>query len=749
MELNFLPKLPKPNLDDRTFQDLLEECLLRIPRYCPEWTNYNPSDPGITFIELFAWLTDQMLFRFNQVPLRNYITFLELLGIRLQAAVPAQTDVTFYLTSVLPEPYWIPAGIEVATVRTEAQEAIVFSTDKPLTIGIPRLRHFLTAQTQEDTPQILHDRFIDSWSEQRDGQWVGREQNLFAEPPQPGNCFYLVFDPEQAIEANVLAITLRGEAATPTGINPDAPPRHWEAWDGTSWQPVLLQEADDGTRGFSFREMGQLGYSAVQGADVLLHMPQQWPVAHFTAYQGRWLRCVYTTPRPHQPPYNNSPRIVSLAVRAIGGTVPASQCSLIQNELLGESDGTSGQTFQLQRTPVLARTEDEYIVISPPGELPQRWQEVADFANSGPNDQHYVIDSLTGAVQFGPLIQEASHLKQQIQIRASRTQRLGRTNAGQISPERNGANANLPPLLPAQEATAAGGIERQYGLVPPRGSQIRMLAYRTGGGKKGNVQRGTLRIVKSAVPYVASVVNHNLARNGEDAESLEQAIMKVPQLLRTRDRAVTPEDFETLTLQAGKGSVARVRYLSTNNPNEPGLVRLAIVPQVNTDGISRGEGIDPEMFALAPQLREQILAYLSERKLLGVAVELQEPEYIGVSVQTEVGLEPAYNNPQAQQEILFNLRVALYRFLNPLTGGPEGKGWIFGRPVYPSDIVALFQQTPGVQYLGIVQLFELRKQEQHWVRNLSPDSAINPGPFGLVCSWMNNQLRSGHIINLI
>ena len=81
--------LPKENLDDRTFEDLVAECILRIPRYCPEWTDFNPSDPGITLIELFAWLTDQMLMRFNRVPRRNYVTFLELLGIKLQPPAPA------------------------------------------------------------------------------------------------------------------------------------------------------------------------------------------------------------------------------------------------------------------------------------------------------------------------------------------------------------------------------------------------------------------------------------------------------------------------------------------------------------------------------------------------------------------------------------------------------------------------------------------------------------------------------------
>jgi predicted phage baseplate assembly protein len=122
VEFEFLPQLPKSNLDDRNYKDLIDECLLRIPRYCPEWTNYNPSDPGITLVELFAWLTDQMLFRFNQVPRRNYITFLELLGIRLKAPEPSQTEVTFYLTR--PQTAHerlnpIPAGTQIATEQID------------------------------------------------------------------------------------------------------------------------------------------------------------------------------------------------------------------------------------------------------------------------------------------------------------------------------------------------------------------------------------------------------------------------------------------------------------------------------------------------------------------------------------------------------------------------------------------------------------------------------------------------------
>lgn len=731
MEFDFLPKLPTSNLDDRTFDELVDECILRIPRYCPEWTDHNLSDPGITLIELFAWLTDQMLLRFNQVPRKNYVAFLELLGISLQPPAPAQTDLTFYLSTDLPEAYCIPTAVEVATERTETTEAIVFSTDCPLVIDKPRLRHFLTTQTAEDTPQALRDRVTRQWTREPSGQWGGSEQPLFDEQPQPGNTFYLVMASEESLEGNVLAITFKGAAATATGINPNQPPRRWEAWDGQHWQPVLLREADDETRGFSFHEIAQQGGNPAQGADVVLHLPQKWPVTSFTAYQGRWLRCVFTTAEANQPVYDNSPRIIGLAVRAIGGTVRASQSTLIQDERLGISDGKSGQTFQLQEAPILGRRENEYILVTPPGGLPQKWQEVADFADSGPEHLHYTIDSLTGTVQFGPLIREPDHLRRQTQIR-SKIQQPTR-----VEPR---------VLLSDPEAHA---LEHQYGAVPPPGSVISMVAYRTGGGRQGNVQSGALRFLKSAVPYVASVVNHQPARNGADAESLDQAVLRAPQILRTRDRAVTAEDFEVLATRAGAGAIARVRCLPPTSYSQAGIVRLVILPQANTDALAQGVGIAPELFALRPALQEQVLSYLDERRLLGVQVQLQEPEYVGVAVQTEVGLEPAYDNPRAQQEILLNLRIALYRYLNPLIGGPEGKGWPFGRPVYTSDIVALMQQTPGVRYLGAVLLFPIRKQGQTWSRQPAPEPLIDPGPLGLVCSWADNRLRSSHVINLI
>ena len=735
MEFDFLPNLPKSDLDDRSFEDLVDECLLRIPRYCPEWTNYNPSDPGITLIELFGWMTDQMFQRFNQVPRRNYVAFLELLGVRLRPPTPAKTYLSFYLSGNLTETYSIPAGTEVATQRTDEEEAIVFSTHEPLRIGNPRIRHFLSAPTAEYEPQSLRDRFLGSWTMERDGSWQGQELAFFNEEPEPGNCFYLVFDPEEPLEGNTLAITFKGEAATSTGINPDNPPRRWEAWNGSFWEPILLEESDDQTQGFSFSELVRQGGNPLAGADTIVHLPQEWPETIFVTYQGRWIRCIYSEPLTNQPGYNSSPRIAGVHARAIGGTVSAYQSSLIRNEVLGESDGNPGQGFQLQGTPVLPRESDEYILVTPPGGVPQVWEEVPDFADSGPEDRHYSIDSLTGRVQFGPLIRESSHLVEQIQFRR-RSQQLP------------GDSIYLPANSDAVAVATSSGGERQHGAVPPRGSSVQMVAYRVGGGDKGNVQKGTISVLKTAVPYVASVVNHEAATDGANAESLEQAVVRAPRLLRTRNRAVTAEDFETLAIEGGSGAIARALCLSALKQDQAGQVRLLLVPQVETTGIAT-KGIDPEKLALSESLEKKVLSYLDERRLLGVQVTCTQPEYVGVSVQTEVALEPEYNNASAQQQILLELQSALYRFLNPINGGPEGKGWPFGRPVYSSDIVTRLQKISGVRYLGAVQLFELRRHENTWVRSLPREPAIDPGPLGLIVSWRNLQLRSNHAISLL
>ncbi|PZD70870.1 hypothetical protein C1752_08864 [Acaryochloris thomasi RCC1774] len=726
MEFDFLPELPSSRLDDRSFDDLVEECLLRIPRYCPEWTDHNLSDPGITLVELFSWLTDQMLMRFNQVPRKNYVAFLELLGIRLQPPASAQARLTFYLSTNLLEDYTIPMGTEVATERTETQEAISFSTDRDLVIGQPQIKHILSAVG--DSLQSLNDH-TGEWQPQQSSLASNHEFMVFPQQPQPGHSFCLVFEPDALLEGNVLAIHFTGTQGTPTGIDPNHPPRRWEAWDGEAWINVLLQEADDTTNGFSFNEHKVEGRQSEPSGEVTLHLPECWAAQSFAAYRGRWLRCILTEPTAHQPGYSHPPRIRTMGLRAMGGSVQASQSVKVQDEPLGVSNGKPGQSFEIQTAPILERRVGEHLLVSPPGQPPEIWEEVEDFAESGPHDRHYLINSLEGTLQLGPLIREPQSLKRQTQARAY---------LQQVLPEERAPGQDLDAQM----------MEHQYGEIPPRGAEL-MFSYRTGGGKQGNVQARTLNFLKTTIPYVAQVTNHEAAVNGADAESLNQAVLRAPHLLRSHDRAVTAADFEALTLKGSGGAIARSKCLPTSANQPAGSVSICVIPQANTDLIDRGQGIAPETFNLNPALREQVMHYLDERRLLGVQLQLQQPNYVGVSVQAEVTLEPAYQNPVAQAEILHQIQVDLYRYLNPLTGGPERDGWPFGRPVYPSDIMALLQQRIGIQYLGAILLFPIQYNGQTWQRQTTPVPCIDPGPLGLLCSWADIHERTGHSVNVL
>src|SRR5262249_58398040 len=117
--------IPAPRLDDRAFEDIVAEAIRLIPRYCPEWTNHNPADPDITLIELAAWMTDIILYRLNRVPEKNYVAFLNLLGIKLRPPQASRALLSFSLSEGA-EKQTIPEGTQVATPQAADEETITF-----------------------------------------------------------------------------------------------------------------------------------------------------------------------------------------------------------------------------------------------------------------------------------------------------------------------------------------------------------------------------------------------------------------------------------------------------------------------------------------------------------------------------------------------------------------------------------------------------------------------------------------------
>src|SRR4029077_21191693 len=102
--------LPRPILDDRSYEQLRDELVRRIPVYAPEWTDHNPSDPGIALLELFAFLGENLLYRFNQIPETARLEFLHLLRIPLRPAQPSRALVALTAKSATGDFVLVPPG---------------------------------------------------------------------------------------------------------------------------------------------------------------------------------------------------------------------------------------------------------------------------------------------------------------------------------------------------------------------------------------------------------------------------------------------------------------------------------------------------------------------------------------------------------------------------------------------------------------------------------------------------------------
>lgn len=121
--------LRSPNLDDRRFEDLVEEGRRRIAQSCREWTDLTPGDPGIVLLEIFAYLTDTLLYRLNRLPEKAFIEFLRLIGVRLHPPAAAGVNLHFRLARPQNHLVEIPQGTRVTTGRTDTgAEPPVFVT---------------------------------------------------------------------------------------------------------------------------------------------------------------------------------------------------------------------------------------------------------------------------------------------------------------------------------------------------------------------------------------------------------------------------------------------------------------------------------------------------------------------------------------------------------------------------------------------------------------------------------------------
>jgi predicted phage baseplate assembly protein len=613
--------LPAPNLDDRRFQDFVDDAKRLLQRRIPAWTNHNVHDPGVTLIEAVATVADQLSFRLNQVPERHHRKFLDLLGITLRAPTAARTDLTFRLSAARPDTITVPSGTTGSTRRGPGEPPVSFTTLDDLAIVSVSLTELRAAPAIGDEASVLRDL----GPTLKDGE----PSNCFSDVPLPGDRLYIGLSDA----APSCTILLRTDSTIEgIGVDPERPPLRWEAaLPGGNWGECEVES--DETGGLN------------RPGDIIVHLPKEHTVLLINGVRAGWIRAVVTEPAPDTPAYSRTPVLSRITASCIGGTAAAINAAQVDEEVLGAAEGAPGQRFTVARRPILAQSEPVVEVSN--GDGWQEWTQVGDFATSGRDDPHYVLDREAGVIELGPAVR------------------------------------------------LADGSMRSYGMVPPERAMVRVRDYWSGGGSAGNVRPSAVTVLAGSIPYVSSVTNRHAGSGGRDGETIDEAKVRAPRLLRSRDRAVSAEDFELIASEAA-GAAVRIRCVPPPDASTP--VRVLLVPDVSGYGAGR-----VPFPALTPseELLERIATALDARRLIGVHVVVEPPHYQGITIAARLRPRRGFDAEQLREAAL----SALYRWLHPWQGGTDGDGWPFGRPVTIGDVHAALSDVEGLDYVEEARLY--------------------------------------------
>jgi predicted phage baseplate assembly protein len=367
--------LEVPNLDDRRWTDLVEEARSLIPRVAPRWTDHNVHDPGITFIELFAWLAEMQIYQLNRIGERHREAFGRLAGVERNRRTPSRVNVV--VAGDLNTSVFIPSGTQVTPLEGDE---IVFETTTDLILTRSRLRRLIVDDGSGAVDQTeANEKFGVAYLAFGEETRAGAELRLGFDGLYPGD--------EQALRltADVFTSDLVGRCgpAVPIPVA-DAGRRSGGgendasvqvAWEfigaGAKWLP--LQLISDETAALS------------RSGAVTLSVPSQ-------AVRDRnhfWIRC-----RIVRGYYDIEPRLRHIGVNVLA----CAQQETVVNELLGRGNGRPDQSFELTKGPIAIPEAEPAAAIEVANEL---WRPVPSFDDSLPDSNHYVFDAESGQVQFG------------------------------------------------------------------------------------------------------------------------------------------------------------------------------------------------------------------------------------------------------------------------------------------------------------------------------------------------------------
>ena len=687
-----------PRLDDRKFEDLVDELLARIPAHTPEWVP-QPGDPGRTLLELFAWLGETILYRANLVPERQRLAFLRLLGEQMQPARAASGLVSVRLD----EPEATDA-IQLAT-RAQVSGAVKFETRSELTVlPISAECYYKRPLSNDEKAQSEILDVLDGLKEfhEIEGELSGYVTTaVFAEGLGDSSGIDLIQDTTDnslwmALLAsapglvptikNTLAGTDQGRASIlniglapaielPSSFDDNSRPgRIPHVWEISTNQlsndvPVYSQltRIADSSGELTKRGVeryilpGDVNDFGVLEGDVRIDAnagvgdrPPRLDDPDKLARVVAWLRL-----RPVRS-------ITSMPVSWVDiNAVEIDQRQSISARVIGQSNGSADQVMQLP-----ARSVEKVsfkLQVEETGLGYRDWQAVDDLALMGRSDAVFRLDSEAGTVSFG-----------------------------------NGIN----------------------GRIPETGRRVRVEMMRAGGGRAGNLPRSSLAKISARdldgnpINRKLSVIQGLATEGGEDAEDLATAEKRIPARLQHRNRCVTEQDYKSLVAETPAVRVGRIEVLPKFMPQQrrsgvPGVVSVMVLPYKS---ISEAPNPRPDQPFI-----EKVFAYLDSRRPLATELYVIGCEYIplGLSVGIRV------NDGQAYDQVVNNVREALKQYLWSLPpDGPNAQGWPLSRPVQDRELEVVVARVDGVNSVAGINLFKRENNQWQQITRAQPCDLI-------------------------
>jgi hypothetical protein len=710
-----MPIIP-PVIDDRRFPQLVEETLARARVHTPEWTNFNQGDPGVTLVQLFSFLTENLLYRANFMPERNRTKFLQLLRVPLASATAAQGLVSIQNERGAPVTQTLSADLEVRAgavpFRTELGldvlpvEARVYFR-RPLLAQADELIAYyrmLYASYQTELPDdvrlyetvALDPTVVDSVDLNQDtvdrALWValiarGRESPAAIRGELGGRTLTLGIVP--ALDAVSAQLIPGGQSQTRTLLRfemPMVPASRRVERDASGRPTPRYRQLEPRT------EIDLLSTPGV----VQLPLPPEEQL-------GLWEQVdpleggVGDMP-PTLEDTGLADRVITwLRIRADGAArarikwaginaAPVRQIERIVAEPLADGDGTPDQTRHLSRAPVLA---GRVVVTTRLGtDAPQRWDEIDDLAAASPEvpvaDRRLSPGAAHGGAEHG-------------------------------GPARTATSPNVNVFELDAEAGALRFGDGLRGRRLPRGART-FASYEYSEGAEGNVSEGAITAAPQ-LPSGFTVRNPVQTWGGADAETVAAGEKQIRRYLQHRDRLVSVDDFESIACRAPGIQIGRVEVLPAFHPDlspsepgvAPGVVTVMAIPRFDPQ--------QPDAPRADRLFLNALCRHLDPRRLVTTELVVRGAEYKGIWISVGIDVAAGFSVAQVVDDVKLRLRA----FLAPV--GPAGceprptplytppsvnpaRGWPLRTAVASRVLLAEAARVPGVTSVADVLLAE-------------------------------------------